>query len=143
MPTADVTAHQYTTEQAAAYDAYLSALAQHNITCARVDATPKQKMDAAFAAGRALKHFYEAVGHELHSTRSPEDIRTIERLNSEKSDLANDARSAWAMIRGAYNMEVIDTLPDDVDPADHSAFIRLLRDAERLLDHALHKADVA
>ncbi|MGJ8478014.1 hypothetical protein [Sphingobium yanoikuyae] len=133
----------YTAEEIKAYEAYLSALAEHNITCARAGATTKQKMDAAFAADRALKHFCEVAGHTPHSTRSPEDIRTIERLNSQKNDLVEDVRSAWAMIRGAYNMEVIDTLPDGVDPADHSAFIRLLRDAERLLDRALDKADHA
>ena len=133
----------YTAEEIKAYEAYLSALAEHNITCARAGATTKQKMDAAFAADRALKHFCEVAGHTQHSTRSPEDIRTIERLNSQKNDLVEDVRSAWAMIRGAYNMEVIDTLPDGVDPADHSAFIRLLRDAERLLDRALDKADHA
>ncbi|MEO7467535.1 MAG: hypothetical protein ABIV36_11010 [Sphingobium limneticum] len=133
----------YTAEEINAYEAYLRALADHNITCARAGATTKQKMDAAFAADRALKHFCEVAGHEPHSTRSPEDIRTIERLNGEKSELAEDARSAWAMIRGAYNMDVIDTLPDGVDPTDHSAFVRLLRDAERLLDRALGKADGA
>lgn len=133
----------YTAEEIKAYEAYLSALAEHNITCARAGATTKQKMDAAFAADRALKRFCEVAGHTLHSTRSPEDIRTIDRLNSQKNDLVEDVRSAWAMIRGAYNMEVIDTLPDGVDPTDHSAFIRLLRDAERLLDRALDKADGA
>ena len=133
----------YTAEEIKAYEAYLSALAEHNITCARAGTTTKQKMDAAFAADRALKHFCEAAGHTPYSTRSPEDVRTIERLNSQKNDLVEDVRSAWAMIRGAYNMEVIDTLPDGIDPTDHSAFIRLLRDAERLLDRALDKADGA
>ena len=137
------TKRDYTAEETTAYEAYLSALAEHNIACARTGATTREKMDAAFAADRALKRFCEVAGHEPYSTRSPEDIRTIERLNREKSELAEDARSAWAMIRAAYNLDVIDTLPNGVDPSDHSAFVRLLHDAERLLDRALDKADGA
>ena len=133
----------YTAEETTAYEAYLSAVAEHNIVCARSGATTREKMDAAFSADAAWKRFCEVAGIVPGSTRSPGDIRTIERLNSQKSELVEDARSAWAMIRGAYNMEVIDTLPDGIDPTDHSAFIRLLRDAERLLDRALDKADSA
>lgn len=131
----------YTAEEIKAYEAYLSALAEHNITCARAGATTKQKMDAAFAADRALKHFCEVAGHTPHSTRSPEDIRTIERLTAAMQNLADGARSAWAMVRAAYYMDVIDTLPEGCDPADHSVFIRLLRDAVLLLDSSLAKAD--
>ena len=131
----------YTAEETTAYEAYLSAVAEHNIVCARSGATTREKMDAAFSADAAWKRFCQIAGIVPGSTRSPEDIRTIERLTAAMQNLADGARSAWAMIRAAYYMDVIDTLPEGCDPADHSVFVRLLRDAVLLLDSSLAKAD--
>lgn len=133
----------FTAEEIKAYEAYLSALAEHNITCARAGATIKQKMDAAFAADRALKHFCEVAGHEPHSTRSPEDIRTIERLQKEIGDMVETTRSAWSMIRAADGMRVIEYRADSVDRDDHNACVCLIRDAELILCKLVTKADGA
>ncbi|QJR01162.1 hypothetical protein HH800_02465 [Sphingobium yanoikuyae] len=133
----------YTAEEIKAYEAYLSALAEHNITCARAGATTKQKMDAAFAADRALKHFFEVAGHTPHSTRSPEDIRTIERMTKEMGDMVEATRSAWSMIRAADSMRVIEYRASNVDQDDHNACVCLIQDAEVILRKLIAKADGA
>lgn len=132
----------YTAEEIKAYEAYLSALAEHNITCARAGATTKQKMDAAFAADRALKHFCEVAGHEPHSTRSPEDIRTIGRLTSELAAQNEAIRSAYAMLIGIHHIGVF-AFRGTADPVEHGACCTLLDDAGTVLRLALAKADGA
>ncbi|WP_010339920.1 hypothetical protein [Sphingobium yanoikuyae] len=140
MTSTDIKA-DYTAEETTAYDAYLSAVAEHNITCARSGATTREKMDAAFSADAAWKRFCEVAGLVPGSTRSPEDIRTIERLQKEISDMVETTRSAWSMIRAADGMHVIEFRASNVDQDDHNACVCLIRDAELILCKLITKAD--
>ncbi|WP_278985031.1 hypothetical protein [Sphingobium yanoikuyae] len=132
----------YTAEEIKAYEAYLSALAEHNITCARAGATTKQKMDAAFAVDRALKHFMQVAGLVPDSTRSPEDIRTIESLTKELAGQNEAIRSAYAMLIGIQHIGVF-AWQGTADPIEHGACCTLLDDAGTVLRLALDKADGA
>ncbi len=131
----------YTAEETTAYEAYLSAVAEHNITCARSGATTREKMDAAFSADAAWKRFCEVAGLVPGSTRSPEDIRMIERLQKEIGDMVETTRSAWSMIRAADGMNVIEFRASNVDQDDHNACVCLIRDAELILCKLIAKAD--
>lgn len=143
MPTADTTARDYTAAEVTAYEAYLSAVAEHNIICARAGATTRDKMDAAFAADRAWKRFAELGGFDSgKGTRSPEDIRTIDRLKAELGDMTEAVRSAWAMLVAVDGIDVIQRLPDDKRLADpFNASFTLLGDATVILRSVLRKAD--
>lgn len=132
----------YTAEETTAYEAYLSALAEHNITCARSGATTREKMDAAFSADAAWKRFCEVAGLVPGSTRSPEDIRTIERLTREVRARNEAIRSAYSMLIGIHHIGVF-AFRGDADPVDHNACCTLLDDAGIVLRIALDKADGA
>ncbi|MBT2242655.1 hypothetical protein JQK15_03815 [Sphingobium sp. BHU LFT2] len=141
MTTTD-TKRNYTAEETTAYETYLSALAEHNIMCARAGATTKQKMDAAFAVDRALKHFMQVAGHEPHSTRSPEDVRTIEKLNSEIAEQARVIRSAYSMLVGIHHIGEF-AYHTDIDVDGHAACNSLLDDATDALRRALAQPGAA
>lgn len=132
----------YTAEETTAYEAYLSAIAEHNIVCARPGATTKQKMDAAVSVDRALKHFLQVAGHEPHSTRSPEDIRTIEKLNSEVTEQARVIRSAYSMLVGIHHIGEF-AYHSDIDVDGHAACNSLLDDATDALRRALAQPGAA
>ncbi|MBZ9649408.1 hypothetical protein K9B33_17880 [Sphingobium sp. 3R8] len=141
MPTADTTARDYTAAEVTAYEAYLSAIAEHNIICARPGATTREKMDAALAADRALKRFSEAAGMDFgRGTRSPADIATVTTLASELASANEVIRSAYSMLLGILNIGSLDYCkPGDRD--NHSACITLLEDAAKLLRAGVAKAD--
>ena len=132
----------YTAEETTAYEAYLSALAEHNIVCARSGATTREKMDAAFSADAAWKRFCEVAGLVPGSTRSPEDIRTIENLMTELAGQNEAIRSACAMLIGIHHIGVF-AFRGTADPIEHGACCTLLDDAVTVLRIALDKADGA
>lgn len=136
------TKRDYTAEETTAYEAYLSAVAEHNITCARSGATTREKMDAAFSADAAWKRFCEVAGLVPGSTRSPEDIRTIESLTSELAGQNEAIRSAYAMLIGIQHIGVF-AWRGTADPIEHGACCTLLDDAGTVLRLALDKADGA
>ncbi|QNG44677.1 hypothetical protein [Sphingobium yanoikuyae] len=130
----------YTAEETTAYEAYLSALAEHNIVCARSGATTREKMDAAFSVDAAWKRFCEVAGLVPGSTRSPEDIRTIENLMKELAGQNEAIRSACAMLIGIHHIGVF-AFRGTADPIEHGACCTLLDDAGTVLRIALAKAD--
>lgn len=136
------TKRDYTAEETTAYEAYLSAVAEHNIVCARSGATTREKMDAAFSANAAWKRFCEVAGLVSGSTRSPEDIRTIESLTKELAGQNEAIRSACAMLIGIHHIGVF-ALRGTADPIEHGACCTLLDDALTVLRIALDKADGA
>lgn len=143
MPTADTTVRDYTAAEVTAYEAYLSAVAEHNIICARAGASTREKMDAAFAADRAWKRFAELGGFDSgKGTRSPEDIRTIDRLKAELGDMTEAVRSAWSMLVAVDAMDIIQRIPTGTRHTDEfqASFI-LLSDAGVILRAVLRKAD--
>lgn len=133
------TKRDYTAEETTAYEAYLSALAEHNIVCARSGATTREKMDAAFSADAAWKRFCQIAGIVPGSTRSPEDIRTIESLTSELAAQNEAIRSAYAMLIGIQHIGVF-AFRGTADPIEHGACCTLLDDAGYVLRLALDKA---
>ncbi|WP_416463232.1 hypothetical protein [Sphingomonas sp. VDB2] len=141
MPTADTTARDYTAAEVTAYEAYLSAIAEHNIICARTAATTREKMDAATAQLKAFGRFCEIAGYPDGSPRSPDDIRTIGELKEKLGRLTECARSAWAMLRAVDAMGVIHRIPEGVDRQDHGACVCLVQDAQVVLREAVSMAD--
>lgn len=141
MPTADTTARDYTAAEVTAYEAYLSAVAEHNIICARAGASTREKMDAATAQLKAFNRFCEIAGYPIGGTSSPDDIRAIADLKEKLAKLTESVRSAWAMLRGADLMGVIHIIPAEVDREDHDVSVCLISDAQILLRAALTKAD--
>jgi hypothetical protein len=137
------TKRDYTAEETTAYEAYLSAVAEHNITCARSGATTREKMDAAFSADAAWKRFCEVAGlHIGRGPRSPEDIRTIKCLTSELAAQNEAIRSAYAMLIGIHHIGIF-AFRGTADPVEHGACCTLLDDAGTVLRLALDKADGA
>lgn len=142
MPATD-TKREYTAEQTTAYEAYLSAVAEHNIVCARPAATTREKMNAAFAADHAFKRFSEIAGLDFgRGTRSPADIQKIESLNAEIGEMTEAVRSAWSMLVAVDAMDVIQRLPKETRHHDEfQASFTLLSDAGVILRAILRKAD--
>lgn len=138
MPATD-TKREYTADQTTAYEAYLSAVAEHNIICARPAATTREKMDAATAQMNAFRRFCEVAGFSDCIARSPADVGRIEELRKEINALAESARSAWSMIRAADGMGVIEHHAEGVSRDDHDACVCLIQDAEVVLRLALAK----
>lgn len=142
MPTID-TKREYTAEEITAYEAYISAVAEHNIVCARSSATTRDKMDAAFAIDRAWKRFCEAANLEMgRDMRSRGDILTIDRLKAEAAEQTEAIRSAWSMLFAVDAMDAIQHLPTGDGMADAvNVSCSLLAQAQDTLRTALHKAD--
>lgn len=141
MPTTETEARRdYTAEETTAYEAYLSAVAEHNIVCARPGATTRDKMDAAFAAGQAFDRFCHVADLPLAS-RSLSDVRRIEVFQDALAKLIESSRSAWSMIRAADMMGVIERHAEGVDHNDHDACVCLIQDAEAVLRRAIEQAD--
>jgi hypothetical protein len=133
----------YTAEEVTAYEAYLAAVAEHNIVCARRGATTREKMDAAYAQMKAFSRFGEIAGYPIAETRSPEDIRTIEQLKLQVGKLTEAARSAMSMLAGVDALDVFTTIAAGVDLADFNAASVLLADASVILRAAVKEADAA
>ncbi|KMS58692.1 hypothetical protein [Sphingobium cupriresistens] len=142
MPTADTAARDYTAAETTAYEAYLSAVAEHNIVCARPAATTRDKMDAATAQMNAFSRFCEIAGFPNPSTRSPADIAKIESLNAEIGEINEAVRSAWSMLVAVDAMDVIQRIPAETRHHDEfQASFTLLSDAGVILRGILRKAD--
>lgn len=141
MPTAETTKRDYTAAETTAYEAYLSAVAEHNIVCARPAATTREKMDAADAQLRAFSRFCEIAGYPIGGARSPADLRKIQELTHKLGSLTECARSAWAMLRAVDAMGVIERIPEGVDRQDHDACVCLVQDAQVVLREAVSMAD--
>lgn len=140
MTTAE-TETTYTAEQITAYEAYISAMAEHNIVCARPGATTREKMDAAFAASRAFDRFCEIAGLSIGRVSLPADKRRIEHLERELGLLTESARSAAAMLAGIDALDAFTTISDGVLRADFCAASTLLNDAGTVLRAAVKRAD--
>ena len=141
MPTSDTATRAYTAEQVTAYEGYISAMAEHNIVCARPGATTREKMDAAFAANRAFEHFCDYVGLSIGRRNSLADKRRIEHLERELGLLAESARSAAAMLAGIDALDAFTTISEGVLRADFCAASTLLNDAGTVLRAAVKRAD--
>lgn len=131
----------YTAAETTAYEAYLAAMADHSIVCARPAATTRQKMDAAMVADRAYKRFCVIAGMETDGARRLEDVRRIESLERELRRITESVRSAWSMLRATDAIGVFERLPAGVNADDHGACCCLLGDAMVVLRQALAEAD--
>lgn len=141
MPATD-TKREYTAEQTTAYEAYLSAVAEHNIICARPAATTREKMDAAVAQLNAFSRFCDIAGFPNTGTRSPVDIAKIESLTAEIGGMTESVRSAWSMLVAVDAMDVIQRIPAGTrHDAEFQASFTLLSDAGVILRTILRKAD--
>lgn len=136
---------EYTAEETTSYEAYISAVAEHNIVCARPGATTRDKMDAAFAIDRAWKRFCEAANLEMgRDVRSAFDARAIERLKVDAAEQIEAIRTAWSMLFAVDAMNAIQHLPLDDGMADAvNVSCLLLLQAQHTLRAALRKADAA
>lgn len=128
-----------TAQETTAYKAYLSAVADHNIICARRGATDRQKMDAANAMLKAFDQYRQAAGYE--SSRNLADVRRIEALTKQINDIGEMVRSAYSMVLGANSLGVIERRPEGIDPFEHDACVCLIVDAQQVLKAALVKVD--
>jgi hypothetical protein len=138
MPTTD-TKREYTADETQAYERYISAVAQHNIVCARPGATTQEKMDAAFEMDGAFREFCRTAGLEIgRSTRSPADIDKIKQLEAVVTRLTESIRSASAMLHGIFCIDVFCIRPSEAVAADHNAACTLLDDAHTVLRAALN-----
>lgn len=141
MPTTEATSREYTAEETQAYERYISAVANHNIVCARPGATTREKMDAAFAMDAAFREFGRVAGLEIgRGTRSPSDIEQIKVLKDELGKLIEAARSAYSMIHAADSMGVIEQRPADVDDWEHDVVCCLVSDAQFALKTGITRA---
>lgn len=141
MPTTDTVSRDYTAEQTQAYERYISAVADHNIVCARFGATTREKMDAAFAIDAAFREFSIVAGMEYgRGTRSPSDIERIKVLKDELDKLTEASRSAYSMIYAADAMGIIEQRPEDADDWEHDVCCCLISDAQVVLKAALERA---
>ena len=141
MPTTEAASREYSAEQTHAYERYISAVADHNIVCARPGATTKEKMDAAFAMDAAFREFGRVAGLEIgRGARSPSDIERIKVLKDELGKLSEAARSAYSMIYAANGMGIIEQRPEDVDDWEHDVCCCLNSDAQVVLKTALIRA---
>ena len=141
MPTIDTSQRDYTAEQATAYEAYLAAMAEHNIVCARPAATTREKMDAAFAASRAFDRFCELAGLSIGRANPLADKRRIEHLERELGLLTESARSAAAMLAGVDALDAFTTIAEGVLRIDFCAASTLLNEAGTVLRAAVKRAD--
>jgi len=141
MPTTDTASSHYTAEQTSAYEAYLAAMAEHNIVCARRGATTREKMDAAFAASRAFDRFCELAGLSIGRTNILADRQRLKQIEGEFFRLTEATRSAYSMIHAANGMGVIERRPDGIDAWDHDACVCLFQDAQVILRNAIQRAD--
>lgn len=128
----------YTAEQTTAYEAYLAAVAEHNIICARPAATTREKMDAATAAMKAHDRFARLCGYDVGK---PSDALRVRDLTTLILDVADLIRSAHAMVLAANGMGVIERRPDGIDELEHDACVCLFMDAQVILKAAMMKAD--
>lgn len=141
MPATD-TKREYTAAETTAYEAYLSAVAEHNIVCARPAATTREKMDAATAQMSAFSRFCEIAGFPNPATRSPVDIAKIESLTAEIGGMTESVRSAWSMLVAVDAMDVIQRIPKETRHHDEfQASFTLLSDATVILRAILQMAD--
>tara|TARA_R110000787_G_scaffold208846_8_gene318935 strand:+ start:22225 stop:22656 length:432 start_codon:yes stop_codon:yes gene_type:complete len=141
MTTMAAERRDYTADETTAYEAYLSAVAEHSIVCARPAATTREKMDAALAADRAYKRFCTLAGMETDGVRQLQDVRRIEGLEGEMRQITESVRSAWSMLRAVDAIGVFERLSDGIDRDDHAACCCLLSDAMVVLRQALAAAD--
>ncbi|WP_312313129.1 hypothetical protein [Sphingobium yanoikuyae] len=132
------TKRDYTAEETTAYEAYQSAVAEHNIVCARAGASTQEKMDAAFSVYAAWKRFCGVAGLVPGSTRSPEDIRTIEKLIADMTEQRHAIRSAYSMMVGIHHIGEFGYY-EGIDVAGHAACNSLLDDATGVLRRALEQ----
>lgn len=128
----------YTAEQTTAYEAYLAAVAEHNIICARPAATTREKMDAATAAMAAHERFGRLCGYEIGM---PGDTIRLRDLTALVRDVAELVRSAYSMVFAANGMGVIERRPDGIGEDEHDACVCLFQDAQVILRSALAKAE--
>ncbi|MFY9350513.1 MAG: hypothetical protein WBL20_19230 [Sphingobium sp.] len=130
----------YTAEQTTAYEAYLSAVAEHNIICARPTATTREKMDAATAAAAAHARFVKLCGIDISQ---PGDAIRLRDLKALMHDVAEMVRSAYSMVFAANGMGVIERRPEGIGEDEHDACVCLFMDAQLVLRSALAKAETA
>lgn len=148
MPTADATKRDYTAAETQAYERYISAVADHNIVCARSGATTREKMDAAFVMDARFREFCETAGLAIGQPRNPADAARIASLEGEVEKITNAARkvaeairSGVSMLHGIESISVFQYLPADESlHDDHNACCTLLDDATTVLRVALREA---
>lgn len=128
----------YTAEQTTVYEAYLAAVAEHNIICARPNATTREKMDAATAAMAAHDRFAALCGYDRSK---PSDAIKVRELTTLIRDVSDMMRSAYSMVFAANGMGIIERRPEGIGADEHDACVCLFGDAQVLLRAALAKAD--
>lgn len=142
MPTADATKREYTTAETQAYERYISAVANHNIVCAREGATTKEKIDAAFAADAAYREFCRIAGLVIgHAARPSSDDDRVREVEAGLKQITEGLRSASSMLHGIFAIDVFCLRPSDAHEADHNAACTLLDDTHTLVRALLDKAD--
>jgi len=142
MPTTEAAQREYTDAETQAYERYISAVAEHNIVCARSGATTKEKMDAAFATNAAFRDFCRIAGMEMGNVRSLADLDRIEAQEVQIGQLTEAIRSAYSMLFAIKSINVFEFLPANPDiKRDHGVCCTLLDDAQAILSVALDKAD--
>ncbi len=132
---------EYTEDQVQAYERYISAIAEHNIVCARRAATTRDKMDAAFVIERRYQAFCEAAGFQHGTVRSPKDVQRIAELDRLVTDMTEVIRSAHAMLYGADNLDVLAHVVNDGRDQDRAVVDVLMQDAMVVLRACLDKAE--
>ncbi|KKW92273.1 hypothetical protein [Sphingobium chungbukense] len=136
------TKRAYSADETQAYERYISAVANHNIVCARAGATTREKMDAAFAADAAYREFCRTAGLVIgQATRPSTGNDVVKRLEREMCTLTETVRTAYSMIHAANGMGVIENRPADIDQWDHDVCVCLFTDAQTVLRRALERAD--
>jgi len=138
MPFADAIPDKLTDKMVQRHEAYLDALATHNIACADPSKTSEERAQLALMAVHLWRDFAEACGVPMPSAR-PHDERYRPQLFDKLADAAATAHAALYAIEAGGLLDALPT--DERDANHHNAACRLISLAESRLRMAITEAE--